>query len=161
MGRTPCDDCPVKDSPTCMLQERGRCEHAANEKAKLAWCPECPTVWTDRCRLAARGEYSPKRPSGNPMPPAPPPDVASPPPSPGFGRRAVNFVRDTAEALPRMVASLSVLVPDEEADRRLAICRSCPDGGLVPKTETCRFCTCPMRAKVRLVGYRCPKGHWR
>jgi len=44
------------------------------------------------------------------------------------------------------------------ADRRLAICRTCPN--FRPRTARCGLCGCFMQIKARLRGSKCPAGKW-
>jgi len=47
---------------------------------------------------------------------------------------------------------------EEEADRRLSICRSCPE--LISLTQQCKKCGCVMPLKVKLQKAVCPVGKW-
>jgi hypothetical protein len=46
------------------------------------------------------------------------------------------------------------LVDSEEANRRLDICRSCPE--FRKRTGTCKICNCIMKFKVRVPKNSCP-----
>jgi len=47
---------------------------------------------------------------------------------------------------------------DEEAARRLAICKACPQ--LIKLTTQCKKCGCFMAAKTKLQGATCPLEKW-
>lgn len=47
---------------------------------------------------------------------------------------------------------------DEEAHRRLNICKACPE--IIPVTNQCKKCGCLMNLKVKLAGASCPLGKW-
>lgn len=49
-------------------------------------------------------------------------------------------------------------VLDSEAQRRLDICKACPE--LLPITHQCKKCGCLMNLKVKLAGAACPLGKW-
>jgi hypothetical protein len=45
------------------------------------------------------------------------------------------------------------LAPDDEAERRLALCGACPD---LLYGSTCRHCGCLVEVRARIAGYACP-----
>mgnify|MGYP007005598419 CR=1 FL=1 len=51
-----------------------------------------------------------------------------------------------------------VVVSEEEAARRFAVCLTCPF--FHPKAETCKKCGCLMRLKTRLAKATCPYEKW-
>lgn len=46
----------------------------------------------------------------------------------------------------------------EEADRRLEICKFCPE--LISLTKQCKKCGCLMHLKTKLGAAKCPLGKW-
>lgn len=46
----------------------------------------------------------------------------------------------------------------EEADRRLEICKFCPE--LISLTKQCKKCGCLMHLKTKLKSATCPLGKW-
>lgn len=52
--------------------------------------------------------------------------------------------------------------PDDEIERRRAICRTCEHLGRLPvvNTEVCKACGCPILSKTQLQPAHCPKGKW-
>ena len=46
----------------------------------------------------------------------------------------------------------------EEAEKRYAICQSCPE--LIKLTKQCKKCGCFMAAKTQLKEAACPIGNW-
>lgn len=50
------------------------------------------------------------------------------------------------------------MASDEEAEKRMSICETCPD--LVPKIKICKHCGCFMAAKTKLAEAECPLGKW-
>jgi hypothetical protein len=59
-----------------------------------------------------------------------------------------------------MVLGFSIpLVNSEEANRRLDICRNCPE--FRKTTGTCKMCNCIMKFKVRIANNSCPIGKHR
>jgi hypothetical protein len=110
-----------------------------------------------------------RRPSLSAGPPATttttPPPAGVPvggPARPGPLALASNLLRDAAGAVPTMLAAGAVLVPPEETERRLAVCRRCPGGFFRAEDQVClhRKCGCSMPLKARLVGFNCPIGAW-
>jgi hypothetical protein len=57
-----------------------------------------------------------------------------------------------------MLNPQSKKVEQEVADRRLDICRSCPE--LVKITQQCKKCGCFMTAKTKYEAAKCPIGKW-
>ncbi len=49
-------------------------------------------------------------------------------------------------------------VTEEEKNKRLDICKACPE--LVKLTTTCKQCGCFMAAKAKLAEASCPLGKW-
>lgn len=49
---------------------------------------------------------------------------------------------------------------DEEASRRLEICKACPEMKMTPLGELCGVCKCVMRIKTKLKITTCPKEKW-
>jgi hypothetical protein len=49
-------------------------------------------------------------------------------------------------------------VEDEEASRRMDICKACPF--LIKATGQCKKCGCIMHLKTTLKGAECPVGNW-
>lgn len=47
--------------------------------------------------------------------------------------------------------------PAEDAERRIAICNTCPD---LSKLRACNHCGCFMDAKVKFEKSTCPIGKW-
>ena len=57
-----------------------------------------------------------------------------------------------------MLVDLKVLVPKEEYERRIKICRGCK---FYKKLFTeCKVCHCIMTVKARIAGCYCPVGKW-
>jgi hypothetical protein len=73
---------------------------------------------------------------------------------PGLLRRAANF----AVAAGRHVLHGLPVVAPEEKERRLAVCRACPQ--LMPDGETCRRCGCSTPTKTGWKLEACPIGKW-
>jgi hypothetical protein len=57
-----------------------------------------------------------------------------------------------------MLNPQSKKVEQEVADRRLDICKSCPE--LVKITQQCKKCGCFMTAKTKYEAAKCPLGKW-
>lgn len=49
-------------------------------------------------------------------------------------------------------------VEEEEASKRMDICKSCPF--LIKATNQCKKCGCIMHLKTKLKGAECPVGNW-
>jgi hypothetical protein len=64
------------------------------------------------------------------------------------------------ESAVGFVKSRGAASGDDEAERRHAICRSCPHGLYDAARDACRRCSCTMRRKVRGLGFKCPLGEW-
>ena len=73
---------------------------------------------------------------------------------PGLLQRAVNF----AGAVTRHVMHGLPVVSDEEKERRLGICRLCPQ--FIADSERCSKCGCAMRTKAAWALERCPLQLW-
>lgn len=61
------------------------------------------------------------------------------------------------------VTPLDLLYKDKyieqaEADKRLDICKACPE--LIKLTNQCKKCGCLMNLKTKLKGATCPIGKW-
>ncbi len=57
-----------------------------------------------------------------------------------------------------MLNPQSKKVEQKVADRRLNICRTCPE--LVKITQQCKKCGCFMTAKTKYEAAKCPIGKW-
>lgn len=76
------------------------------------------------------------------------------PASPGLLERAASFVGAIADyafaGFPAM--------PEGESERRLSICRACPE--FKPETSQCGVCTCYMNIKAHMATAACPLNKW-
>jgi hypothetical protein len=57
-----------------------------------------------------------------------------------------------------MVNPNTVMVPEEEAEKRMSICLGCPE--LIKLTKQCKKCGCFMVLKTKLQLATCPLGKW-
>ena len=73
---------------------------------------------------------------------------------PSLFQQAVNASKAVGSVVASAIRGESVTVPQEEQDRRLAICLSCDKYD--PQQHRCRLCGCFANLKVRLAGQHCP-----
>lgn len=114
------------------LCRQNRCPHDINFEDPDAVCPE--------------GHWDPNT-----------PDASVPGSSPTLPQKIASFAKanvDEVRAIFRGVAPIT----EEEAQRRLAICRECED--FLPELEECRLCGCPMARKTWYRASKCPVGKW-
>lgn len=73
---------------------------------------------------------------------------------PGLIERGLSFVGAIADyafaGFPAM--------PEGESERRLSICRACPE--FKPETSQCGVCTCYMNIKAHMATAACPLNKW-
>jgi hypothetical protein len=49
-------------------------------------------------------------------------------------------------------------IDESHADRRMEICKACPE--LIPVINQCKKCGCLMELKTKLEAAKCPLGKW-
>jgi Family of unknown function (DUF6171) len=79
------------------------------------------------------------------------------PAAPSLSTRAKNFSR-AAFAEAKAIAQGVPKVSEEEAERRLEICRSCDE--FIPEKMGCRKCGCRLRVKTAWRAVKCPIDKW-
>lgn len=77
---------------------------------------------------------------------------------PSFMTMAKNAVVAAASVVDSIVHGEAVTVPQEEQDRRLAICKSCEK--FDPVQERCTLCGCYGKWKTWIASQKCPIGKW-
>ena len=69
-------------------------------------------------------------------------------------------IKNAADALAKVTSSVTrgnpIVAPEEEIERRRAICESCE----FLKGHRCAKCGCVFNHKIRLATQRCPMGRW-
>lgn len=57
---------------------------------------------------------------------------------------------------------MALFVPAAVRDKRLAICRACPNAKALGRKKflRCELCLCVLAMKVRMPGEKCPAGKW-
>ncbi len=70
----------------------------------------------------------------------------------------MSFLKRLKEKTQEALHAMPILVTDEEAEARMAICLECP--ALRKSNHQCRECGCLMNAKTKLVSATCPLGKW-
>lgn len=73
---------------------------------------------------------------------------------------AATRVAHAAESAMALAASGLTASGKDEAARRHAICRACPHGLYDAATDRCRECSCVMKVKTSILGFRCPRREW-
>lgn len=75
-------------------------------------------------------------------------------------KATVRLSDDEMAVLQRLALQDKELVTEEEFERRLELCHSCP---ALQYGTTCRYCGCLVQIKVKLEHSRCPSpsgGRW-
>jgi hypothetical protein len=67
---------------------------------------------------------------------------------------ALEMAGNALSAAARFVASGFPTVDESEYDRRLSLCRQCPQ--FDPQTSRCRLCGCKTQLKLRMATEHCP-----
>jgi hypothetical protein len=80
--------------------------------------------------------------------------LATRPELPPLWKQATNFITSAVEH----VAAGMPTVSDEERNRRLDVCRSCPR--FIADQERCSVCGCYMATKASWDQVQCPEGRW-
>jgi hypothetical protein len=57
-----------------------------------------------------------------------------------------------------MINPNTVMVSEEEAEKRMSICLGCPE--LIKLTKQCKKCGCFMALKTKIEAAKCPLGKW-
>ncbi len=80
---------------------------------------------------------------------------------PSLFQQATNAAKAVGAVVASAVRGEAVTVPQEEQDRRLAICHVCVEW-FDPSQQRCRHkdCGCFMNFKTRLGAMHCPIGKW-
>ena len=73
---------------------------------------------------------------------------------PSLSQQAKNAVRAVGSVFASAIHGEPVTVPQEEQDRRLAICHACQH--FDSQQHRCRLCGCFANLKARLAGQHCP-----
>jgi hypothetical protein len=75
-------------------------------------------------------------------------------PIPSLGKQAANLAGAMGRVVVAAATGQSVAVGDEERDRRLDICRACPEYDAA--NDRCRKCGCVGKWKAKLATEHCP-----
>jgi heterodisulfide reductase subunit A-like polyferredoxin len=79
---------------------------------------------------------------------------------PGF----MDLLKNSATAAARAAGAISegkeLKVSDEEKEKRLAICNSCPHKEELIGQPRCGACGCFLKLKASLATEKCPKDKW-
>ena len=73
---------------------------------------------------------------------------------PSLFQQAVNLTHAAGSVIASAVRGVPLGVPQEEQDRRLAICHACDK--FDPKQGRCRLCGCFANLKARIASEHCP-----
>jgi hypothetical protein len=111
-------------------------------------CPTCAPHAHDPCAACSHGLWGP-------YVYCPPEE----PPLPPLAARARNLAAQSIEEMAAIATGVPP-VPTEEAERRIAICRSNECGAWRSSDETCSVCGCPMARKAPWRSARCPRAKW-
>ncbi len=134
-----CEHCPVAADRECLGKTEPFtyfCEWASGDDGQK------------RRHIAARSAIA----EGRPLDPIP--RLTSVGQYPSLG----NQVASAAGAAVRFIASGFKTVSEEDANARLAICKTCEH--FDPEPERCRQCGCAMALKAYLKAEKCPVGKW-
>lgn len=126
-----CDHCPV--SGTCIVERNGH----------RRYCDLADAGYGDRIKeLSAEA------------------DLAAPTESPPILDQVGNVVSALGRVGGQLLTGATLTVSQEEYDRRLTICRSCPE--YQPCGPRCRKCGCFLQVKARLESEsgQCPLKKW-
>ncbi len=125
-------------------------------------CPNCPCPeiclgWQVFCEWAAKQPPEPTEIShicGRSR-------LERSPEYPSLFQQATNAAKAVGAVVASAVRGEAVTVPQEEQDRRLAICHVCVEW-FDPSQQRCRHkdCGCFMNFKTRLGAMHCPIGKW-
>ena len=110
---------------------------------RLAWL--CSDENSDPASRTAYRELAAQRAAGKP---------------PGLLTQLGTAAAAAGWAVGQAASGGPILVSPAELDRRLTICRSCPE--YRPKTEQCGKCGCylPLKARLESETGQCPRGMW-
>jgi len=75
-----------------------------------------------------------------------------------LGLSFARFFRYLLDKRFRVANAIGGLVSNAEHDRRISICRVCPE--YLPQTTQCRECTCYVNLKAMLAHEQCPLRRW-
>lgn len=75
---------------------------------------------------------------------------------PSIGTKAINASLAAARIGFAIIKGVKVVVPIEEQERRISICKSCEQF----TGKTCKLCGCFIRLKARLETEHCPIKKW-
>jgi hypothetical protein len=109
-------------------------------------CPECADSAGNPCASCSHGKWGPYIQCDEPA-------------LPSLPVRARNLAVQSAKEAAAIASGVPA-VTEEEAGRRLAICKSNVCGFWRASDETCSQCGCPMVKKSPWRSARCPAGKW-
>lgn len=83
-------------------------------------------------------------------------DCVSPEDMPTAMEMAKNLFKDGKNILSNAMKGGTTLLPDEERERRWAVCQGCP----FLQKDRCTKCGCFMKVKVAFHTSKCPENKW-
>jgi hypothetical protein len=111
---------------------------------RVSLCPACAHLSGDPCAACAHGLWGPY--------------VRCEPDLPPLATMAANLAQAAVAEASALIAG-TPRVSDEEASRRLEICRSCTPH-FRHSDARCSLCGCYSKYKTRLRSQHCPLGKW-
>lgn len=77
---------------------------------------------------------------------------------PSIPEQANNLISLIQDAILDAVSGNEIFVTEEEKERRLSICKKCPE--YHEEQMRCKNCGCFLENKVTFTASKCPLSHW-